>query len=481
MSKTTINVTAITFDKVKSKKLSFYLNGKISNTEKIDNILVSNEIIKENSIFALSENFECKIEQSNTLISQMKEIKKYHSKLQTESFDEISLGLENCIKGTYDFIYGIEGDDQLEFSNDKLVTSVLINENNAKFISTSYDSLYYISNNEVSNIFSRDNINNIIEDENEEENDYAPSSGVIKSFVVNDIKKNDIFVFCTKNINDNIDNDIVSNNCKDEYSTEEIAWNLINNVSSKDIIDELIVVVIKILDIDENKIVNKQPKSKFLGLFGNENKKREVENEVIEDKTDEDDFEEDDEEEDNHKKSVFDKDEKEEKKLYNEYAKVNIQKPNRLKKRMNIYLKRIISLVIVVVLLAGIVWGMVKLFKLIINNGNVVEVPAQTSIIPVEVPDISESPTPTPTPTPTPEPTPTPTQELYNEYTIQPGDSLSKISTMFYGSSAYVDDIVVYNDNLSDKNVISVGQKIKIPFLNTAPTPSGPSPSPDNN
>ena len=47
-------------------------------------------------------------------------------------------------------------------------------------------------------------------------------------------------------------------------------------------------------------------------------------------------------------------------------------------------------------------------------------------------------------------------------YTIQPGDSLSKISKYFYGTANRYMDIAKGND-LADPDKIKVGQKIKIP------------------
>ena len=49
-------------------------------------------------------------------------------------------------------------------------------------------------------------------------------------------------------------------------------------------------------------------------------------------------------------------------------------------------------------------------------------------------------------------------------YTVQPGDSLSKIAKEFYGNaSAYMKIFEANKDQLSDPNKIQIGQVLKIP------------------
>lgn len=65
-----------------------------------------------------------------------------------------------------------------------------------------------------------------------------------------------------------------------------------------------------------------------------------------------------------------------------------------------------------------------------------------------------------------PEPAPTPAEI---EYTVQPGDSLSRIATQFYGSIRYVDFLYDANrDRLRSKDDLRVGQVLVIP-----PMPAG--------
>ncbi len=70
-------------------------------------------------------------------------------------------------------------------------------------------------------------------------------------------------------------------------------------------------------------------------------------------------------------------------------------------------------------------------------------------------------------PTPTPEapvPTPEPTPEEWPIYTVQPGDSLSRIAKQFYGKSSLWRLIFEANQNiLSDPGRIRPGQELRIP------------------
>ena len=150
--------------------------------------------------------------------------------------------------------------------------------------------------------------------------------------------------------------------------------------------------------------------------------------------------------------------------LSGEFNKVNKKRPVFMKRRMNIYLKRFVSIIIVLLLMAGIVYGMIKLLNLIFteNSSEVIVSPTPTVTV-----TPTPEPTPTVTPTPTPEPTPTATPEpAYIEYTVQAGDTLSKISALFYdGDSNHVAEIVAFNESITDPSLIRVGQVIKIPTL----------------
>lgn len=62
---------------------------------------------------------------------------------------------------------------------------------------------------------------------------------------------------------------------------------------------------------------------------------------------------------------------------------------------------------------------------------------------------------------PLPEPTPEPTTE-YIEYTVQKGDTLSKIAKQF---NTTVDAILALNPEITNPNLIYVGQVIKVPYV----------------
>ena len=59
---------------------------------------------------------------------------------------------------------------------------------------------------------------------------------------------------------------------------------------------------------------------------------------------------------------------------------------------------------------------------------------------------------------------PEPTSVSKNTYTVQPGDSLSKIAKQFYGdSNDYLRIFEANKDKLSDPNKIQIGQELVIP------------------
>ena len=100
----------------------------------------------------------------------------------------------------------------------------------------------------------------------------------------------------------------------------------------------------------------------------------------------------------------------------------------------------------------------------LLRVGQLLKIPTGSEPAPTATP----TPTPTPTPAPEPEPAPEP-QEV--EYRIQSGDTLLRIGAKFGVSAAAIQS---YN-NISNPNLIRVGQLIKIPTgtagSNVAPTP----------
>lgn len=54
--------------------------------------------------------------------------------------------------------------------------------------------------------------------------------------------------------------------------------------------------------------------------------------------------------------------------------------------------------------------------------------------------------------------------DFYGHYTVQPGDTLSKISKLHFGDAMrYMDIFNINKDILSNPDLIKVGQKLKIP------------------
>ncbi len=76
-------------------------------------------------------------------------------------------------------------------------------------------------------------------------------------------------------------------------------------------------------------------------------------------------------------------------------------------------------------------------------------------ILPTEDPEETETPTPTPTPTPQAE------TDIKN-HVVKQGDSMSSIARTYYGDTSLVDALCKYN-NITDANKIIQGQVIKIP------------------
>lgn len=508
MQSTRLSVTAVASDKVKHQKLNFYINGKISNFSRIENVQFSRVDEGSDFIYSLSENMECIIEQSQTIVSVEKELKRFQKKMEGFSDEDKKIGFANCVKGTYDFIYGVTGENEIEFSKDKLFTGFLLTDKSMKVISTNYNSFYRIRDGKVENFFEKIEKPSYAVDKPKEE-DYSPSKGVIKEYETDDLKEGDIFLFATTNANTRIDEEVIQGFHDKEDDSEETAWHVVNEAAKHSITDNFIVItvsfeafsqhafletVVPITDsdpVEEEEVTEavieekeKPAEEKGKGLFAaaasifSRSKKDDeesidteevlVENSEVEKPVEE-------------LKEESSKDEVKSPGIGKkhgemsfpgvsaEYKKLNVKRPRFMKRRMNIYLKRIISIIVVLVLMAGIVWGMYHLLKLIFTDKeDVIEVSPTPTIVATPTP--TPSPTPTPTEEPTAEPTEEPADDVYIEYVVKSGDTLSKISANFYDGANHVAEIVAYNENITDANSIRVGQVIKIPIL-TSDTP----------
>ncbi len=516
MQSTRLSVTAVASDKVKHQKLNFYINGKISNFSRIENVQFSRVDEGGDFIYSLSENMECIIERSQTVVSVEKELKRYQKKMTGLTAEDKKNGFVNCVKGTYDFIYGVSGENEIEFSKDKLFTGFLLSGGTLKAVSTNFNSFYRIRDGRVDNFFEKIEKPSYAVDKPKDEN-YSPSKGVIKEFETDDLKEGDIFLFATTNANTRIDEEIILGFHDKDDDSEETAWHVVNEAGKHSIEDNFIVIAVSIEAFSEHgfletvtPIINEEEKSeteekeeeepsaaiqsgetpensnlKKQGLFaaaasifkpGKKNVKKTIDTEddlvetsEVKDVLAEDEPEEQPVGEKPIKQTQEDTSFKKRSSLTfpgmgGNYKKLNVKRPRFMKRRMNIYLKRIVSIIVVLVLMAGIVWGMYHLLKLIFGEKEEVIEISPTPTVSATLPPTTPPPTPSPTPTPTPPPSEEP-EEAYIEYTVQAGDTLSKISATFYNGENHVDEIVAYNENITSANLINVGQVIKLPIL----------------
>lgn len=128
----------------------------------------------------------------------------------------------------------------------------------------------------------------------------------------------------------------------------------------------------------------------------------------------------------------------------------------------------VVMVIISVMLLFGLVFKMIdSLMKT--GSENIGKNPSTTTasptLSPTRSPGETGSPaddpdeTVTPTPTPTSTPTPTPEEQIH---VVQKGDSMSAITRKYYGDTTLLNKLCKYN-NISDPDKIIQGQKIKIP------------------
>ncbi|NLV33065.1 MAG: hypothetical protein GXY21_00845, partial [Clostridiaceae bacterium] len=155
---------------------------------------------------------------------------------------------------------------------------------------------------------------------------------------------------------------------------------------------------------------------------------------------------------------------------------IKLSKSESRKRRTSIYIKRAVSIIVVLAVMAGIIIGMVNLLKLIFNKRTSEESPTPSSTY---SPIVVESPSPTPTPelTPSEEPSESPEPTMETQYIIHKvkvttdHTSLNQIAAYYndvyslnYPNTAIFVEVIAGLNEIADVNMIFAGQEIKIPI-----------------
>ncbi|MFA7673084.1 MAG: LysM domain-containing protein [Clostridia bacterium] len=448
MGKILLNTANITCNNKKETDLRAYINGKTIHTINYDSKEVILEYADTDFIFLVDENMESTDDQAD--VSLLREIKRFNKKLKESNIETKFNDFEECITNTFSYIDGLEESGEIA-PRKRFVSSALISYDKALLITSDIDSALYITGGNIVNLFSDENEGKIHTAEIAalKVNDMLMllSSNVAKALSQNEILD-------TINLNDTAEENaqaiasVYASNHDDEYSVTVITVKLIQDKSRTFMRNEINTQEIETGDVIAAE-VQKPSSAKFEGRSDKKESFWEGASDDI----------------------VFT-----DKKMRNSaknasFETMKMGKSESKKRRTSIYLKRAISIVIVLAVMAGIIIGMVNLLKHIFNQSEVEESGSpMASISPIVV----ESPTPTPTPSEeiTPSPSPSPIAQFVN-YTVKSGDTLTKIAK--YHNDLYelnypntnlqplVDLIMGYN-NLEDSNKIFIGQELKIPI-----------------
>lgn len=448
MGKILLNTANITCNNKKETDLRAYINGKTIQTINYDSKEVILEYADTDFVFLVDENMESTDDQAD--VSLLREVKRFNKKLKESNVETKFNDFEECISNTFSYIDGLEESGEIA-PRRRFVSSALISYDKALLITSDIASALYITGGNIVNLFSDQYEGKIHTAE-------IPALKVndmlmlLSSTVAKALSQNEILD--TINLNDTAEENaqaiasLYAANHDDEYSVTVILVRLIQDKSHTFMRNEINTQEIETGDVIAAE-VQKLSSAKFEGRSDKKESFWEGTSDDI----------------------VFT-----DKKMRNSsknasFETMKMGKSESKKRRTSIYLKRAISIVIVLAVMAGIIIGMVKLMDRIINNNEVEESESpMASISPIVV----ASPTPTPTPSEeiSPSPSPTPIEQFVN-YTVKSGDTLTKIAK--YHNDLYelnypntnlqplVDLIMGYN-NMDDPNRINVGQQLKIPI-----------------
>ena len=448
MGKILLNTANITCNNKKETDLRAYINGKTIQTINYDSKEVILEYADTDFVFLVDENMESTDDQAD--VSLLREIKRFNKKLKESNVETKFNDFEECISNTFSYIDGLEESGEIA-PRKRFVSSALISYDKALMITSDTASALYITGGNIVNLFSDQYEGKIHTAE-------IPALKVndmlmlLSSTVAKALSQNEILD--TINLNDTAEENaqaiasLYAANHDDEYSVTVILVRLIQDKSHTFMRNE-----INTQEIETGDVIAAEVQNPSSAKFEGRSDKKESFWEGTSDDI------------------VFT-----DKKMRNSsknasFETMKMGKSESKKRRTSIYLKRAISIVIVLAVMAGIIIGMVKLLDRIFNSTETEESESpMASISPIVV----ETPTPTPTPSEeiTPSPSPTPIEQFVN-YTVKSGDTLTKIAK--YHNDLYelnypntnlqplVDLIMGYN-NMDDPNRINVGQELKIPI-----------------
>ena len=450
MGKILLNTANITCNNRKETDLRAYVNGKIVNTLNYDSKEVIMEYADTDFVFLIDENMETN--DTKTDVSLMREIRRYTKKYKESDVETKFSDFEEYISTTVAYLDNLEASAEIPPMN-RQVTATVISYDKALLATTDTDSVIYISGGNIVKIFPDDD------------------DSRIKTAQLPALKTNDIIILLSNTISKAVSSPDILDRINTYDSAEAISQNissLYTSINNEEF--SVTVILVKLIqdksrtfmrsELNTQEIpVDEVQKSytspiQQVKFEGKPSKKENFWDETTED--------------------VIFTDKKIKSAKASSFDSIKLSKSESRKRRTSIYIKRAVSIVVVLAVMAGIIIGMVNLLKLIFNKKSVEESPTPSSIyspIVVPSPTATEEASPSAEPTISPEPT-IETQFITHIVKVTTNHiSLNQIAAYYndvyslnYPSTVIFVEVIAGYNEIADVNMIYAGQEIKIPI-----------------
>lgn len=422
---------------------SFYMNGKFTSENHIDNIQASFENRGLEYLFAVSDNMICDYPEQDINVSILKELERFHEKIAVSSGNIQSKAreLESRVNDTERIIQSfleMKGIQKSDPEWDMGFSGLLLTDGQLVAMTSGNGRVYMMRDGmfrplaaETSNA-KRDIESKIIET-GEDDKIELPGDEEHGSVIVSDIydiHEGDSFILLSNGLYQALGEEKIEDLLALRSDSSYIAHRLVDEAMKRKTMGDLTALVVQVEKITDSSRIVRKPASRTRT-----------------------------------RQSVRTKVDKLNKTPAITY-KYNRRNANRYHSAV------LIGMVSVLVLaLFGILFLMISSLmntgKENIGNNPTTTASASTTPTsspketgstiaePDETPDTEETPEPTPTPTPTP-------QTGIQSHVVKKGDSMSAITRQYYGDTSLLDKLCKYN-NIADPDKIIQGQVIKIP------------------
>lgn len=414
---------------------SFYMNGKFTSENHIENVQASMENRGSEYLFAVSDNMICENPDDDTNISILKELGKFHEKITVNGgdVDLKAQELESRVNDSERLLTSILEINRVHQDDSRWdigFSGLLLSEGQFVALSQGCGHVYMLRDGMFKPLASETTkakraIDAKVHDcDGDLDNIELPGREKQGSVIVSDVydlKEGDSFILLSNGLLEALGEDKVEDFLALRSDSSYIAYRLVDEAMKRKSSGDLTALVVQI-----EKVVEGQAPSRRAA------QRNQTPQQVMKSKVDK-----------------FNK------------APAIAYKYN---KRSSSKYQSIVFMTLIVLTVAVLFGLLVLIISSLMNTG-------KNSIIPPK-PTVTATAAPTPTPTEvtpdppeetaTSEPTPPPDTGEIKEHKVKAGESINSIARTYYGDVSLVSKLCKYND-ISDPNKIQIGKVIKIP------------------